>query len=204
MPLRCTVLDDYQGAATAFADWSTVSDRVTVRTLREHVPDEAQLAQVLHDDEIVVIMCERTAFPESLFDRLPRLRLLVTTGFRSARAVSGRTRSAPISPARRSACSGSAGPVPTWPKSAWHSACTCRPGARTSPGPPGRTGRAPRPVDARSARLERLRLDPPGPRRPHPRPHRPRRPRIHAPVRIPDQHRKSGDRGPRSTARGAA
>ena len=82
--LRCTVLDDYQGVATTFADWAPVSNRVTVRTLREHVPDEAQLAKVLHDAEIVVIMRERTAFPESLFDRLPRLRLLVTTGFRNA------------------------------------------------------------------------------------------------------------------------
>ena len=84
MRVRCTVLDDYQGVATAFADWAPLSDRVVVRTLHEHVPDESQLAQVLHDDEIVVIMRERTAFPESLFDRLPRLRLLVTTGFRNA------------------------------------------------------------------------------------------------------------------------
>jgi phosphoglycerate dehydrogenase-like enzyme len=82
--LRCTVLDDYHDAATAFADWAPVSNRVAVRTLREHVRDEAELAQVLHADEIVVIMRERTAFPESLFDRLPRLRLLVTTGFRNA------------------------------------------------------------------------------------------------------------------------
>jgi phosphoglycerate dehydrogenase-like enzyme len=44
----------------------------------------AQLARVLRDDEIIVIMRERTAFPESLFDRLPRLRQLVTTGFRNA------------------------------------------------------------------------------------------------------------------------
>jgi phosphoglycerate dehydrogenase-like enzyme len=82
--LRCTVLDDYQGVARAFADWAPVSNRVTVRTLREHVSDEPQLAQVLHDAEIVVIMRERTAFSESLFDQLPRLRLLVTTGFRNA------------------------------------------------------------------------------------------------------------------------
>ena len=82
--LRCTVLDDYHGAATAFADWAPVSNRVAVRTLPEHVRDETQLAQVLHDDEIVVIMRERTAFPESLFGRLPNLRLLVTTGFRNA------------------------------------------------------------------------------------------------------------------------
>jgi phosphoglycerate dehydrogenase-like enzyme len=84
MPLRCTVLDDYHGAATAFADWTGLSDRVAVRVLPEHVPDEDELAQLLHDDEIVVIMRERTAFPERLFDQLPRLRLLVTTGFRNA------------------------------------------------------------------------------------------------------------------------
>jgi phosphoglycerate dehydrogenase-like enzyme len=82
--LHCTVLDDYEGAATAFADWAPVSNRIAVRTLAAHVSDEAQLAQVLRDDEIVVIMRERTAFPESLFDRLPNLRLLVTTGFRNA------------------------------------------------------------------------------------------------------------------------
>lgn len=84
MPLRCTVLDDHQGASAAFADWAAISDRVAVRTLREHVSDKAELAQVLRADDIVVIMRERTAFRESLFARLPRLRLLVTTGFRNA------------------------------------------------------------------------------------------------------------------------
>jgi phosphoglycerate dehydrogenase-like enzyme len=84
MARRCTVLDDYEGAATTSADWSVLGDRVTVRTLREHVADEAQLAEVLQDDDIVVIMRERTAFPATLFARLPRLQLLVTTGFRNA------------------------------------------------------------------------------------------------------------------------
>jgi phosphoglycerate dehydrogenase-like enzyme len=84
VPLRCTVLDDFEGAATEFADWAALGGRVAVRMLREHIPDQAQLAQLLHDDEIVVVMRERTAFPGSLFDRLPNLRLLVTTGFRNA------------------------------------------------------------------------------------------------------------------------
>src|SRR4051795_9916414 len=84
VPLRCTVLDDYEAAATSLADWSAVGDRVAVRTLTEAVPDEAQLADILRDDDIVVLMRERTAFPASLFARLPRLRLLVTTGFRNA------------------------------------------------------------------------------------------------------------------------
>jgi len=84
MPLRCTVLDDFEGAATEFADWTVLGSRVEVRTLREHISDQAQLAQLLQSDEIVVVMRERTAVPGSLFDRLPNLRLLVTTGFRNA------------------------------------------------------------------------------------------------------------------------
>ena len=39
--LHCTVLDDYQGAATEFADWAPAGDRVAVRMTREHVSDEA-------------------------------------------------------------------------------------------------------------------------------------------------------------------
>jgi phosphoglycerate dehydrogenase-like enzyme len=84
VPLRCTVLDDFEGVATEFADWTALGNRVAVRVLREHIPDQAQLAQLLRDDEVVVVMRERTAFPGSLFDRLPNLRLLVTTGFRNA------------------------------------------------------------------------------------------------------------------------
>ena len=181
MPVRCTVLDDYQGAATASTDWSPITDRVAVRTLREHIADEAQLASVLQDDEIVVIMRERTPFPASLFDRLPRLRLLVTTGWRNA--------SVDLAAAARhgvTVCGTGSGSRPpaelTWAlilglarhlvtensalrgrrplaehdrhgsrrintratragqdrtvtsrASAWHSAWTCRPGARTSP-----------------------------------------------------------------------
>jgi phosphoglycerate dehydrogenase-like enzyme len=82
--MRCAVLDDYQGVANTYADWSRLSDRVGVRTLREHVTDEAHLAEMLSDDEIIVLMRERTPFGASLFDRLPRLRLLVTTGYRNA------------------------------------------------------------------------------------------------------------------------
>ncbi|MFI1050752.1 D-2-hydroxyacid dehydrogenase family protein [Streptomyces griseoruber] len=84
MTLRCAVLDDYQGAALALADWSVLDDEVDVRVLREHVTDRDVLAAALADCEIVVIMRERTPFDADLLRRLPRLRLLVTTGMRNA------------------------------------------------------------------------------------------------------------------------
>lgn len=84
MPLHCTILDDYQGVAETFADWSAVAGRVVVRVLREHIDDREQLAAALEDCEILVVMRERTPIDAALLRRLPRLRLLVTTGMRNA------------------------------------------------------------------------------------------------------------------------
>ena len=83
-PFRCAVLDDYQGVALTSADWSPVAELVDVTAFREHVADEDELVSRLADFDVVVVMRERTPFPRSVFARLPRLRLLVTTGMRNA------------------------------------------------------------------------------------------------------------------------
>src|SRR4051794_36669369 len=82
--LRCAVLDDHQGVALSMADWSRIADAVDVTVSREHITDRDRLVETIGDCEIVVIMRERTPFPEELFARLPRLRLLVTSGMRNA------------------------------------------------------------------------------------------------------------------------
>ncbi|MET8976896.1 D-2-hydroxyacid dehydrogenase family protein [Streptomyces sp. NPDC004539] len=84
MTLRCAVLDDYQDVALTSADWSALAGRVEVRTLREHIADRDRLVRELADCEIVVAMRERTPFDAELLGRLPKLRLLVTTGMRNA------------------------------------------------------------------------------------------------------------------------
>jgi phosphoglycerate dehydrogenase-like enzyme len=81
--MRCVILDDYQGVATTYADWS-VLDGVETTAVREHLSDEDAVVAAVGDAEVVVIMRERTPFPESLLGRLPGLRLLVTTGMRNA------------------------------------------------------------------------------------------------------------------------
>jgi phosphoglycerate dehydrogenase-like enzyme len=78
--LRCAVLDDYQDAARANADWS----RVDLTVFREHMSSEDEVAAALADFDVVVIMRERTPFPASLLARLPRLKLLITSGMRNA------------------------------------------------------------------------------------------------------------------------
>jgi len=81
--MRCVVLDDFQGAALGYADWS-VLDGVEVSTEREHHDDPDRLVEVLTGAEVVVVMRERTPLTASLLARLPDLRLLVTTGRRNA------------------------------------------------------------------------------------------------------------------------
>jgi len=78
--LRCAVLDDYQGVALGLADWS----RVRATSFREHFTSADDLVAAIQDYEIVVAMRERTPFPAEVFDRLPHLRLLVTTGMSNA------------------------------------------------------------------------------------------------------------------------
>lgn len=71
------MLDDYQGVALSNADWSGLD----VTVLREHLDDPAE---ALQEAECVVIMRERTPFTAELLARLPKLRLLITSGMRNA------------------------------------------------------------------------------------------------------------------------
>lgn len=78
-----TVLDDYQRVALQFADWSQVAEHYRIEVLTQHL-DGDPLLERLSDSEVVVAMRERTPFPAKVLERLPRLRLLVTTGMANA------------------------------------------------------------------------------------------------------------------------
>ena len=85
MPHRLAILDDYQDVAHAFADWASLeADGVTVTTYREPFTSRDALVSALADTTIVVAMRERTAFPREVFEKLPALQLLVTTGMANA------------------------------------------------------------------------------------------------------------------------
>lgn len=84
MPMQCLILDDYQNVALSLAGWQALAPQVECRALTEHISDEDQLVAQLQDAEIVVIMRERTPFSAALFARLPKLRLLITSGMRNA------------------------------------------------------------------------------------------------------------------------
>jgi phosphoglycerate dehydrogenase-like enzyme len=78
--MRVAILDDYQDVARSFADWGGLD--ITVFT--DHLADDDALVERLEPFEAVVAMRERTPFGAARLARLPRLRLLVTTGRRNA------------------------------------------------------------------------------------------------------------------------
>ena len=82
--LSCAVLDDYQDVARTQADWRALEGKVDVQVFNEHFFDRDELAKKLSGFDVAVAMRERTPFDAWLFDRLPRLKLLVTTGARNA------------------------------------------------------------------------------------------------------------------------
>jgi len=79
--VKITVLDDYQDVALGMGPWDRLDAQVVA--LHEHLLGD-QLVAALSGSEVVVAMRERTPFDRVLLDRLPDLRLLVTTGMANA------------------------------------------------------------------------------------------------------------------------
>jgi phosphoglycerate dehydrogenase-like enzyme len=79
-PMRVAVLDDYQQVARELAPW----DGLDVEFFADHVADDDALIARLEPYEAVVAMRERTPFPRARLERLPNLKLLVTTGMGNA------------------------------------------------------------------------------------------------------------------------
>ncbi len=79
--MKITLLDDYQDVALAMGPWDRLDAEVVA--LPAHLVDD-ELVTALAGSEVVVAMRERTPFDRVLLDRLPDLRLLVTTGMVNA------------------------------------------------------------------------------------------------------------------------
>lgn len=82
--INVAVLDDYQGVALSVVDWSKVSERANITVFRDHLTDQDAVAERLAPFDVVCVMRERTPMPASLLKRLPRLKLIASTGSRNA------------------------------------------------------------------------------------------------------------------------
>jgi D-3-phosphoglycerate dehydrogenase len=81
--LRCAILDDYLNLSLKVADWSKVEDRVDVTVFKQPFASAEAAVSALENFEIICAMRERTPFPRAMFDSLPKLKLLITSGMRN-------------------------------------------------------------------------------------------------------------------------
>ena len=110
--LHLAILDDYQHLALQSADWDRLRRRgVEISAFHDAFVSEEEAAARLAPFEIVCLMRERTPFPRSLVERLPRLKLVTLTGVRSPSlgATAGAERGISVSHTRRGATG--AGPI---------------------------------------------------------------------------------------------
>jgi len=82
--MKLAILDDYQRLALGVADWERLRKRgieITVFNAAFASSDDA--AVQLAPFDILCLMRERTPFPRTLIERLPKLKFLVLTGVRA-------------------------------------------------------------------------------------------------------------------------
>ena len=82
--MKVLILDDYLRIAAQAASWDQLPPGTELRVLHEPLGSDEERSRVFEPYDVIVAMRERTRFPASLLERLPNLRLLVTTGMRNA------------------------------------------------------------------------------------------------------------------------
>ncbi len=82
--LHVAILDDYLGVALRLADWKSLHPEAQIEAFPEHIADLETLAKRLHIFECLVLTRERTPLPRALIEKLPNLKLVITTGMHNA------------------------------------------------------------------------------------------------------------------------
>jgi phosphoglycerate dehydrogenase-like enzyme len=80
---RLAILDDYQGVALPLGPWDQLPVGLKVEVFREHLGGPDAVVARLAPFDAILAMRERTPFPRAVVERLPNLRLLMTTGARN-------------------------------------------------------------------------------------------------------------------------
>ena len=82
--IKVGILDDYQNVAHKFADWEMLNKKIEVKVFNKYIGNDINLSQKLLDFEILCLMRERTPLPKELINKLPNLKLVVTSGMWNA------------------------------------------------------------------------------------------------------------------------
>src|SRR5258708_8510025 len=82
--MKIAILDDYQNVALKMAGWSASATNAEIALFNGPVADPSPLVERLLPFDVVCVMRERTPLPREVLLRLPRLKLIASTGARNA------------------------------------------------------------------------------------------------------------------------
>jgi phosphoglycerate dehydrogenase-like enzyme len=78
--MKVAILDDYQNAALESADWAPVAAKAEITVFTDHLEETGPLIERLAPFDVVCVMRERTPLSREVLKRLPRLKLIASTG----------------------------------------------------------------------------------------------------------------------------
>jgi phosphoglycerate dehydrogenase-like enzyme len=78
--MKVAILDDYQNVALTMADWSAVAALAEISVFHDHLADPDAVVDRLAPFDVVCVMRERTPLPRAIIERLPRLKMIASTG----------------------------------------------------------------------------------------------------------------------------
>ena len=78
--LNVAVLDDYQNVTKKFGNWSELDGKINLKIFNKYFDNSDELVKCLLDFDVLCLMRERTVLSASIINKLPRLKLVITTG----------------------------------------------------------------------------------------------------------------------------
>ena len=78
--LKVAVLDDYQNVSKKFGSWSDLDGKINLKVFNKYFENSCELVKFLSDFDVLCLMRERTVLSASIIEKLPKLKLVVTTG----------------------------------------------------------------------------------------------------------------------------
>ena len=81
--IKVAVLDDYQNVTYRFAKWEPLSEKIDIKVFNEYIGN-TNLSKKLFNYDVLCLMRERTPLLSGLINKLPNLKLVITSGMWNA------------------------------------------------------------------------------------------------------------------------
>ncbi len=82
--VKVAVLDDYQNVTHHFANWESLNKKIELKIFNKYIGDDTNLSEKLFDYDVLCLMRERTPLPGILINKLPNLKMVITSGMWNA------------------------------------------------------------------------------------------------------------------------